>query len=211
MDRRALPPINYAEGLKNSLEVRRQKSADHDKMIWDALCFFARYEGAQTLQQFVDELNAVGLKTAREKNWNTGTLSHLFKRHNVTAKMLKERMGDGSLYEKRKEIPLAFVKAMMEEIRGLDSLNPSNGKWVSGHKINAEKSDMIKHSELGEGQFLQEKPLGRFTCRFSDENGSFDTILPASEVEVFVFNLSRGERIRKSDLIQKRYENRYIK
>lgn len=95
----------------------------------------------------------------------------------------------------------------MDEIYELAEISESNGRWLAGHITQLPQFCLIRHETLGEGQFIEEKSPGRLRCSFMDDNGTFEIILSAIEIEVFQYNLSREERHAKTDLIEKRYEH----
>ncbi|WP_221538086.1 hypothetical protein [Qipengyuania huizhouensis] len=177
------------------METRKSRSALHDKLTWNFVLAIARWEQPRTLRGYVSELNDIGHPSASGSPWTTQKLHNVFKRHNTTAKKLTAKVNQPAVYELPQPPTKAARIAFRKAIEGIDQPSVQNGSWRPATEIQPRRSDLVRHGEFGVGQYVKEEAIARFLCRFiDDEHGSFDAQIPASQLEVFQFHLSREER-----------------
>ena len=206
MGKKAQPPENYALGRERGIETRKQRSAQHDKLTWHFINAIALGEKPTTLRGFAEELNTIGFPAANGGEWTVQKVGNVFRRHGTSAKELTAKVNQPPAYVTPPKPARTAQSGYRKSIERLDQPSEQNGLWRSATEISPSCSDIVRHTEFGVGQCVNEERLGRFRCRFiDDEHGSFDAQIPASNLEVFRFHLSREERQRLADSIAEKW------
>ena len=196
---------NLIVGRKTSLANRRMRAELHDRMVWDFVLFAAHYAKPQTLRSFVQILNNRGIRSSHGGKWTTSKLGHLFQRHGTTPKEVSRRYGNPNPYNAHVPLPKRATASYRKALARIDEPSVVNGVWHSATTRLPRRAHVIRHQELGSGQFVAELKVGQLRCRFLDDEGTYDVVLPANQIEWFEYFRSREERQKLSEMAWDRY------
>tara|TARA_R110002124_G_C8972546_1_gene515301 strand:+ start:12355 stop:13047 length:693 start_codon:yes stop_codon:yes gene_type:complete len=217
MTKSSKPVKNSDKGQENSRKVRHKALVERDPTIWGHIVGASLVEGLNTYQQFADDLNNRGYKTSRGNKWTAQSVYDVFKRHQTTAKKLKAALDQPSPYEREKQFKPDVFKKMVKSVSSIIELCEKNGEWRSGLEVQPNQGDNVRHKKYGEGFFFEQKSLGKYKCKFFKEGTDLnkdrleeniiEVILPASEVEIFKFELNNQKRVDKGKYNLGRFQN----
>ncbi|MEQ1514883.1 MAG: hypothetical protein ABL931_00170 [Usitatibacteraceae bacterium] len=187
-----------------SLVVRKSRAELRDMTAWSLVVAIARWEQPRTLEKYATLLNDYGLKSPNGGEWTTSKLSHVFNRHGTKPKELTARMTD-SVFEPIPKLPESECEKLRAAIRHIDMPSETNGQWIKAIQKQPQRGDFVRHPVLRGGSFVREERAGRMLCRFVFDSGTRDVPVPASDIEVFLFNRSREERQAMTDRMYARF------
>ena len=196
---------NLIGGRKTSLANRQRRASLHDRMVWDFVLFAAHYAKPQTLRSFVAILNNRGIRSSHGGKWTTAKLGHLFKRHGTTPKEVSRRYGGPSPYKAHVPLPKKATSSYRKALARNSEPSVVTGVWHSATIRSPYRADLVRHGEFGEGQFVAELKVGQLRCRFLDDEGTYDVVVPANQIEWFEYFRSREERQKLSEMAWDRY------
>lgn len=196
---------NLVIGRQTSLANRQRRAELHDRMVWELVLVAAHYAKPQTLRSFVKILNNRGIRSANGGPWTTAKLGHLFKRHETTPKEVSRRYGGPNPYKAHAPLPKKAAASYRKALARIDEPSGANGVWHSATTRLPRRVDLVRHGEFGEGQFIAEPRIGKLRCRFLDDEGTYDVVVPTNQIEWFEYFRSREERQRLSEMAWERY------
>lgn len=172
---------------------------------WSLVVAIAYWEKPCCLREYAAQLNEYGFKSPNGGQWTTSKLSHVFSRHRTKPKELTARMTD-VVFEPIPPLPETENEKLRAAISNIDKALETNGQWIKAIQHRPKRGDLVRHVVMGGGSFVREEKAGRMVCRFIFEKaGTVDVPVPASDIEVFVFNRSREERQAMTDRIYARF------
>lgn len=196
---------NLIGGRKTSLANRQKRASLHDRMVWEYIAFVAFYAQPQTLREFAALLNAEGIRTARGGRWTPANVGHVFARHRTTAKEVARKYSEPSSRAPLPPIPTKTIEAFRRDDARINDPSERTGVWRSATNRSPLRADIVRHAEFGEGQFVAELRAGKLRCRFLDDEGTYDVVVPANQIEWFEYFRSREERQRQSEIVWARH------
>lgn len=191
------PPPNYKVGLARSAASRQATARRHQAEVWSAIVSIALLEEPRTLAEYATHLTGFGISTARGGPWTPGLVHRVMKGHGVTPKRLLERVTCPLPYVKI-DWPTEVYAAYRQRIDAIDQPSQRTGQWLPLTQWEPAKCDLVRHAKYGEGQVMARQALGRYLCSFVGEDGSFEMVCPAVDLEGFRYFRSREERIAAS-------------
>ena len=174
-------------------------------MVWELVLVAAFYAKPKTLRSFVKILNNRGVRSANGGPWTTGKLGHLFKRHGTTPKEVSRKYGGPNPYKAHAPLAKKAAASYRKAIAHIDEPSGANGFWHSATTRLPRRADLVRHQKFGSGQFVAELRIGKLRCRFLDDEGTYDVVVPANQIEWFEHFRSREERQTLSEMAWVRY------
>lgn len=202
-------PPNHKAGLLKSRDVRKEKSRTRRRELWERLVSIAIIHQPRTNREYVAHLTGWDVPTAQGRAWSPGLVSHALKEHGLTPKKLWDRVTRPSPFAARRDWPAEVYRKLQEELDRLNETSVANGEWVSATRHPVQRANLVRHADFGIGQAVQQTAIAKYRCSFLDEEGSFDLDCSASELQVFRYHVTREERIRAGDRLQKNFRKRY--
>lgn len=198
-------PPNHLIGQARSRQVRSTASARVQRNAWHAIVDIAILYEPRTLRQFADRLNEWDVPTSRGGKWTPQLVQRVMAAHDTTAKKLTRRVTQPSIYDKRTDWPVEVYKAYRQRVEQIDTPSKATGEWLPATQHEPCVSDLVRHADYAEkkvqfGQVIGVKSASIFVCRFTEDDlTSTERECPAAELEVFRYDLSRAERIAKTE------------
>lgn len=198
------PPPDLRFARVRSQEVRASAAEKVRREAWHALINIAIMHEPQTLQGYADRLNEMSVPTSRKGTWTPQLVQRVLAAKGLSAKELTRRVSQPSVYEERSDWSDEVYKAFRQRVEQLDTPSDFTGRWLPAIQHPPAVSDFVRHPEhargkLPYGQIVQVKSAAVFICRFvADDFATFDRECIAAELEVFRFNLSREQRIART-------------